>query len=166
MFMNLKSLMLAVFVILTVAFALLAAVEYVTPRVLTTTIAAETSATLTSCSYTTMPAEIECPHFFNQTYTISVDYAGPWGASYQGYLSTNGSNLVESGSFYGYVSGNQSVTVNGWTSSDGITICAEAQKLDPSNSTLVLMILPPVNVTNQTSSAYGSTKTCLSDEIV
>ena len=41
MFMNLKSLMLAVFVILTVAFALLAAVEYVTPRVLTTTIAAD-----------------------------------------------------------------------------------------------------------------------------
>jgi hypothetical protein len=163
--MNTKDLMLGIFVILTVVFASLAASEYVQTNVLDSQI--HTTSNSTTCTVTSMPAAIsECPHFFNQTYIISVSYGGPWGASYQGYLGNEGSGqLVESGSFYGHAPGNGPVTVTGWSASGEITLCAEAQKLDASNSTLVLTILP-TTVTNQTSLAYGTTKSCLADVII
>lgn len=124
----------------------------------TVTLYTNTTSTSTTCINT---GGIGCPHFFNQTYTISVGYTGPWGVTYQGYLGVGESGTLEgSGSFYGHAPTNESVTVSG-TDTIGITLCAEAQKLDASNSTLVLRILPPMNVVNQTSFAYGTTKTCL-----
>jgi len=118
--------------------------------------------TSTTCAYTSMPAELSCPHFWNQTYTILVNYTGDWIASYQGYLGTeNESNLAEAGTFYGHAIGSQTFTITGWTQGQAITVCAEAQKLDSSSSTLILRILPPTNVMNETSSAYGTARTCI-----
>ena len=168
--MNTKNLRLGVFIILTVVFASIAAGKYVSQQVLTITTTAtaytKTTSSSTTCTYTAMPQAIECPHFFNQTYTISVSYTGPWGVNYQGYLGAGESGqLVESGSFYGHGPATQSVTVSG-IDSYGITLCTEAQKLDASGSTLILRILPPVDVMNQTSLAFGTTKTCLADVII
>jgi hypothetical protein len=124
--------------------------------------------TSTGCAYTTFPAAIACPHFWNQDFTISVNYTGAWIASYQGYLGgENVSNLAEASSFYGHGIGTQSFTITGWTPSGGeITGCAEAQKLDASNSTLVLSF-PLVNgAENETSTAFGTAKFCLTYVIV
>jgi hypothetical protein len=164
--MNARNLMLGIFVASTVVFASLTAGEYLQVNSLSSQIRSVQGMTSTSttCTYTG-PAVLYCPNFFNQTYTISVSYGGPWGASYQGYLGDSESGrLVESGSFFGHTPANESVTVTG-TDTSGITICAEAQKLDASNSTLVLRILPTINVMNQTSLAYGTTKACLADVI-
>jgi hypothetical protein len=159
--MNAKNLMLGLFVVLTIVFASLATVEYVQMNSLSSQVQ---SAQSTTSSFTTCTATggIGCPHFFNDTWTISVSYLGPWGITYQGYLGNGESELgllVESGSFYGHGPANESVTVSG-TTAVGTGICAEAQKLDASNSTLVVRILPP-NVMNQTSIAYGTAKACL-----
>jgi hypothetical protein len=167
--MNARNLALGIFVASTVVFASLTAGEYLQVNSLSSQIRSvqggSMTSTSTTCTYTG-PAVLECPHFFNQTYTVSVSYGGPWGASYQGYLGDSESGpLVESGSFFGHTPANESVTVTG-TDTSGITICAEAQKLDASNSTLVLRILPPINVMNQTVLAYGTTKACLADVIV
>jgi len=122
--------------------------------------------TSTSCTYTGL-AVIGCPHYWNQTYTILVNYTGAWIASYQGYLGTeNESNLAEAGTFYGHAIGNQSFTIAGWTQGQEITACAEAQKLDSSNSTLVLSFPPVGGAKNATSSAFGTAKFCIIDVIV
>src|SRR5207245_8919949 len=113
--MNTKNLMLGVFIILTVVFASLAAGEYVSPQVLTTTTTAiaytKITSTSTTCTNTTMPQAIEWPHFFNQTYTISVSYSGPSGVNYHGYVGAGESGqLVASGIFSGHVRATQSGT--------------------------------------------------------
>jgi len=101
----------------------------------------------------------------NNNWTISVNYAGPWGVTYQGWLGDQTSGkLVVSGSFYGNTTGSKTINVSG-TTDYGITVCAVAQKLDSSTSTLTVSILPP-NVTNETSAAYGIARTCIADVIV
>ena len=124
--------------------------------------------TSTSCTYTSMPAGLGCPNFWNQTFTILVNYTGAWVASYQGYLgSENASNLAVASSFYGHGMVTQSFTITGWTPSGGaVTGCAEAQKLDSSNSKLILSFPPIGNAKNETSSAFGTAKFCVTDEIV
>ena len=162
--MDTKNALLVFFIVTTVFFASLTVDEYAhAPATNSSTISSVTAQT--SCAYTTMPAEIDCPHFFNQDYTIAVSYEGPWGATYQGWLGAQASGQsVVYGSFYGNSSGTETINVSGW-STGGITVCAEAQKLDSSGSTLVVSILP-TNVTNQTSLAYGTTMACISDVIV
>jgi hypothetical protein len=66
---------------------------------------------------------------------------------------------MKSGSFYGHRTSNESVTISGIAF--GITLCVEAQKLDASNLVLVLSLVPPTNVVNQTSVPFGTTKVCL-----
>lgn len=157
-----RNLTLGIFVALTVVFASLAASEYVeinSPKSETPPIG-----TLTSSSVCTATGGIGCPHFFNNSYAISVSYGGPWGLSYQGYLGDSEiGQLVKSGSFYGHGQGNTSVLVAG-TSEVGTLLCAEAQKLDASNATLVLTLAS--GATNQTSTAYGTTKVCLAHVVV
>ena len=122
-----------------------------------------TTSTYFTCSDT---GGIGCPHFFNLTYIASVNYRGAWGLSYQGYLGDNTSvPPIEVGNFYGHGSTNESIMVSG-TDTYGITVCVEAQKLDASNSMLVLRIFPPTNVSNQTSLPYGTTESCLTDVIM
>ncbi|HUH99661.1 MAG TPA: hypothetical protein VLY65_01335 [Nitrososphaerales archaeon] len=94
-----------------------------------------------------------------------MNYDGSWGATYQGWLGDRSSGqLVASGSFYGNSIGSMTINVSG-TSDYGVTICLAGQKLDSSDSTLVVSILPP-NVTNQTSLPYGNAQTCISDVII
>ena len=124
-----------------------------------------TNTSSTTSTLCTSTGGLGCPHFFNQTYVLSVNYNGPWGVSYQGYLGEGTSGApVQAGSFYGHGATNESVTVSG-TDPYAITICVEAQKLDASNSMLVLRILP-TNVMNQTSLAYGTVESCLADVIM
>jgi hypothetical protein len=123
--------------------------------------------TSTSCTYTNFPAEIACPHFWNQSFTFLVNYTGAWIASYQGYLGGEiPSNLSESSSFYGHGIQSQSFTITGWTpGGGGMIACAEAQKLDSSSSTLILSFPASNGAVNRTSSAYGTTKFCIEYEI-
>ena len=109
---------------------------------------------------------IGCPHFLNQTFVITVDYGGPWGLSYQGYLGagTTSGTPIESGNFFGHGSANESITVSG-TSASGITACVEAQKLDASTSLLVLKLQTSTNL-NQTSLPYGTAKACIAYAII
>ncbi|MDG7000112.1 MAG: hypothetical protein JRN15_13480 [Nitrososphaerota archaeon] len=127
------------------------------------TITVHTNTTSTStCTFT---GGIGCPHFFNQTYVLSVDYGGPWGLSYQGYLGTGtGGTLAEAGNFFGHGPANESITVSG-TDTSGITACVEAQKLDGSSSVLTLRLLTG-NAVNQTSLPYGIAKICMAYAIV
>ena len=174
---------LAVFVVLTIVFASLTFSEYsqnsssfssvtllpTTTSTVTTTVTSTvpTSMGNTSASTTTTctaTGGIGCPHFMNKNWTVSVSYTGPWGVTYQGWLGDQTSGqLVVSGSFYGNTTGSKTINVSG-TTDYGITVCAEAQKLDSSTSTLTVSILPP-NVTNQTSAAYGTAETCIADVI-
>jgi hypothetical protein len=87
---------------------------------------------------------------------LTVNYSGPWKVTYQGYNSLGRSNLTTvSGSYIGSMSDSWNINVTG--SSNGWTLCAQAQKLDASNFTLVLSI---GGADNETSLPYGSTSTC------
>ena len=124
-----------------------------------------TTASSTTSTLCTSTGGLGCPHFINKTFTLSVNYGGAWGLSFQGYLGEGTSGApVQSGSFYGHGATNESVTVSG-IDTYAITICVEAQKLDASNSMLVLRILP-TDVMNQTSLLYGTTMSCLADVIM
>ena len=160
--MNTKNLALGAFAVLIVVFASLTTIEYGQVNSLSSQIHSSQSTTAsTTCTAT---GGIGCPHFFNDSRTISVNYTGPWGVSYQGYLGDQVSGqLVVSGSFYGHGTGNKSIAVAG-ISEYGTTICAQAEKLDASNATLVLRILP-ANVMNQTSITYGTTEACIAHVI-
>ncbi|MDG6906876.1 MAG: hypothetical protein JRN20_13935 [Nitrososphaerota archaeon] len=123
-----------------------------------------TTSTSISCSYSTYPEALVCPTFLSQTWNVSVDYNGPWGLSYQGYLGSGTSGSpIESGSFFGHGPTNESITVSAVGS--GITACVEAQKLDNSNSVLVLNLLTG-NAHNSTSLPFGTVKLCMAKEIV
>lgn len=151
--MNAKNLALGVLAILIVVFASLTAIEFSQNQ-------SNNSAPSTTCTAT---GGIGCPHFVHDNFTISVTYAGPWGLTYRGYLGDSQSGQpVTSGSFYGHAFANETVTVAG-VSTVGTSICAEAQKLDASNSTLVLSI---ASSSNQTSIAYGRTQVCVANVIV
>lgn len=133
----------------------------ITDYVTNITIVSNTSSS-TSCSAT---GGIGCPHFFDTNWTLSVNYSGPWGANYQGWLGDKTSGqLIVSGSFFGNGADNKTVTVEGW-SDYGVTICVQAQKLDSSNAMLNVSILPP-HVNNQTSLAFGTAESCVSDVIM
>jgi hypothetical protein len=124
------------------------------------TIVTNTSSTSSTCTAT---GGIGCPHFFNETFSLSVDYSGPWGLSYQGYLGDGSGLPIESGNFFGHGFGwNSSVTVSG-IDEYGVTACAEAQKLDSSNATLGLILQGNANMT---SLPYGTTKVCITYAII
>jgi hypothetical protein len=120
------------------------------------------STTSTSCSGA--PPDGDCPGTFSYTFTISVNYAGTWTLNYQGYDNLEGyynlgnSNpTVASGKHTGSGFYSKPVTLSG-PNDIGLTLCASAQKLDGSNSTLILM----GTGTNETSLPYGSTSSCVS----
>jgi hypothetical protein len=156
--MNARNILLGIFVVATVLFASLTVVEYA--QINSQITRQLTSSTSTTCTAT---GGIGCLHFLNDRYTISVSYGGPWGLTYQAYLGDSPSGQpVKSGNFYGHSPTNETVAVAG-TSAIGTTLCAEAQKLDASNSTT--LVLRIASSTNQTSAAYGTTKICIANEI-
>jgi hypothetical protein len=147
--MNAKNLALGIFIALTLILASLTADQYVQITSLSSQIQSNQSKTTSSFLRTS-------------SLVFSVNYGGPWGLTYQVYPGVSESGqLVESGSFYGHDPANESIIVVSATGG-GTLICALAQKLDASNSTLILRI---ADVKNQTSLAYGTTKTCIVDVI-
>ncbi len=97
-----------------------------------------------------------CPGNYNYTFTISVNYTGPWKLTYQGYMSMGESNPSGvSGTLSGSGSYSLPVTLFG-PNNNGLTLCATAQKLDGSNSTLTLTVTGH----NETSLPYGITSYC------
>ena len=93
---------------------------------------------------------------YNYTFTLSVNYSGPWHLTYLGYNNLGTSNATEaSGSHNGTGFYSKAVALSGSTY-NGLTLCAQAQKLDTSNSTLVLRITG----SNETSIPYGAVSYC------
>lgn len=114
-------------------------------------------ATTTSCSG--YPPVGNCPGDYSYPFTLSVNYSGPWRLSYQGYLSSFGygkaipTNVTGSHSGTGFYSKN--ITLSG-PGNYGLELCASAQKLDGSGSSLILKITGR----NETSLPYGSVTYC------
>ena len=122
---------------------------------------------LNSCDYV-----IPGPCLTGYNFTLSISYSADWKVTYEGYNSlcqstcsnaTFSSNppTTTSGSFAG--SGNSSRTIMVGGSSNGWTLCSQAQKLDSTNSTLVLSV---GGAENETSSPYGVTSVCQEVQLV
>jgi hypothetical protein len=110
----------------------------------------------TSISCSGYPPDGDCLATYNYTFTISVNYTGPWKLSYQGYNSLGNSDQADvSGNDTGTGLFYKAVTLHG-PDDNGLTLCATAQKLDGSNGTLILT----VTGYNETSLPYGSTSYC------
>jgi len=98
----------------------------------------------------------DCSGNYSYTFTISVNYTGSWRLTYQGYDSMGESNPTNAnGNLTGTGLHSQSVTLSG-PNDNSLTLCATAQKLDASSSTLILTITGY----NETSLPYGSTSYC------
>jgi hypothetical protein len=115
-----------------------------------------------SCNYV-IPAP--CPG--GQTFTLSVNYTGPWRVTYQGYNAAacsdcygNGTQTL-SGSYDGSGFNSRNITVSG--QANGWTLCAQAQKSDASGSVLTIDVS---GVRNETSLPFGSTLVCSEEMIV
>ena len=98
----------------------------------------------------------------SHTFTISVNYGGPWKLSYQGYTTFDlgganptGANVTVSGS--GVYS--KSITLSG-PHNKGLSLCADAEKLDSSNTALVLTVTGPRSDQNETSLPHVSVLAC------
>jgi len=98
----------------------------------------------------------------SHTFTISVNYSGPWKLSYQGYTTfglgganPTGANVTVTGS--GVYS--KSMPLSG-PHNKGLSLCADAEKLDSSNTTLVLTVTGPRSDQNETSLPYVSVFAC------
>jgi len=99
----------------------------------------------------------------SHAFTISVNYSGPWKLSYQGYTTfglgganPTGANVTVTGS--GVYS--KSITLSG-PHNNGLALCADAQKSDASNATLVLAVTGHVSGgKNETNLPNGSVFTC------
>jgi hypothetical protein len=113
-----------------------------------------TSTTSSSCSG--YPPGGDCLATYSYTFTLSINYTGPWKLSYEGYNSLGESNPINvSGNDTGSGFYSKAVTLSG-SNDNGLTLCATAQKLDGSDSTLILTVTGH----NQTALPYGSTSYC------
>ena len=98
----------------------------------------------------------DCSGNYSSTFTISVNYAGPWRLTYQGYDSLGESNPTNvNGNLTGNGPYSRPVTLSG-PNTNGMYLCATAQKLDRSNVTLTLTVTGSRN----TSAPYGSVTYC------
>jgi hypothetical protein len=122
------------------------------------------TASSTSCTYV-LPYAVSC--LIGQSFTVSVNYTGPWIVTYQGYNedcynyqarnSTCSSGFQTlSGSYDGSGFNSRNITVTG--QENGWTFCAQAQKSDASRSTLVLEVSDGPR--NETSLPFGTGSTC------
>jgi len=97
-----------------------------------------TSSSTTSCSGN--PPGGDCISAYSYTFTLSVNYSGPWKLTYQGYNSLGEFNPTDvSGSYNGTGFFSIPMTVSG-LDNNGLTLCAQAQKLDGSDATLILTV--------------------------
>jgi hypothetical protein len=115
--------------------------------------------TSTTANCSGYPPGGNCPGNYSYTFVISINYTGPWKATYYGYHSV-GAYFGQSGNYTGGAltgtgDSSRSITLTG-PNTNGLALCARAQKLDASNSTLVLTITGH----NETSLPYGSVSYC------
>jgi hypothetical protein len=69
----------------------------------------------------------DCPGTYTYTFTISVNYTGPWRLTYQGFLGMGESNPAGvSGNLTGSGPSSQPVTLFG-PNNNGLTICSTAR---------------------------------------
>lgn len=98
----------------------------------------------------------DCPGSYSYSFTISVNYTGSWKLSYSGYNDGGPpGHEVASGSYNGTGNESRGVSLTG-SNNHFLTLCATAQKLDDSNSTLTLR----VTGSNQTSAPFGTVTYC------
>jgi hypothetical protein len=105
-----------------------------------------------------------CPGEYSYTFNVSVSYPGQWSTEYYGYHSVgnpNGGAFSSSGSYthVNFTATGDSlypVTLTG-PNDNGLTLCALAQKLDSSNSSLTIAIQ---DFSNSTNVPYGSAYAC------
>jgi hypothetical protein len=125
--------------------------ETTSPPIITTQMSSSSSST---CSG--YPPGGNCLAIYSYTFTLSVNYTGPWKVTYQGYNSLGKSNPINvSGSRSGTGYFSIPITLSG-LNNNGLTLCAQAQKLDASNSTLILTVTGH----NETSVPYGTVSYC------
>lgn len=87
---------------------------------------------------------------------MSVNYTGPWKLTYQGYNSLGKSNPTNvTGSYSGTGFYSVPITLRG-LNNNGLTLCAQAQKLDDSDGTLILT----VTGFNETPAPFGYVSYC------
>ena len=116
----------------------------------------QTASTTTSSSCSGYPPGGNCPGTYSYTFTVSVNYTGPWKLTYLGYNylgKTNPTNVSGSYTGSGFFAKNVTMTS---VDTGGLTLCGTAQKLDGSSSTLILT----VTGYNETSLPYGSVSYC------
>lgn len=102
----------------------------------------------------------DCPGNYSNTFLVSINYTGPWRASWFGYHSV-GATIGQPGNYTGGTfSGNspaqESITLSG-PNTNGLAICVQAEKLDPSNSTLTVTFLASAGETSQ---PFGQAEAC------
>jgi len=99
-----------------------------------------------------------CVAPYSYTFTISLNYTGSWRLTYSGQTNageSNPSNVTGTSSGTGYLS--VPIALSG-LNNRMLTLCAHAQKLDASSSTLFLSI--DSHYPKNTSMPYGSVSTC------
>jgi len=99
-----------------------------------------------------------CVAPYSYTFTIAVNYTGRWSLNYTGQTNVGEANAYNvTGTHTGTGAFTVPATLSG-LNTRMLTICAHAQKLDASDSTLFLSIGPlyPKN----TSTPYGNVSTC------
>ena len=101
-----------------------------------------------------------CHANYSYTFSISINYSGYWTAYYRGFHNSEVSSINSNSNYTGGIfSGRGPDTMTVTLSGDNfhfLTLCAEAQKLDSSNSTLTLT----VTGSNSTSLPSGSVYYC------
>ena len=129
----------------------LTATSFITPSGYTYT---STTTVTTTCSG--YPPGGNCITTYSYTFTVTVNYTGPWKLSYQGYNSLGRANPTNvSGSYSGTGINSTTIALSG-LNNNGLTLCAQVQKLDGSNGVLILTVTGH----NETSLPYGVTSYC------
>ena len=120
-----------------------------------------TASTTSSSCYYVLPQAVPC--LIGHDFTLSVNYTGQWEVRYQGYncLGEACGTRTTNGSYTGTGSTLASITVQG--AAGQWTLCAQAQKLDASNTILTLAI---GGARNSTALAYGSVSACDEEQSV
>ena len=105
-----------------------------------------------------------CPGF-GQDYLAFVNYTDFWALTYRAYLQSGMSTIsaLPSGSYSGRGPTNESIYI-GVAYHTYITTCFRAQKMDNSDSPLILRLFPDsvgTSLTNATSVPYGIATICI-----
>jgi len=106
------------------------------------------------------PPSGNCHANYSYTFTIYVNYSGPWSLTFRGFHNSELAEVNSEDNYTGgFYQGNGSTGITETLSGDDyyfLTACAEAQKMDNSNSTLTLT----VTGSNSTALPFGIVTYC------